>query len=77
RMLELVETYDGYLGIEAARNTDGTGVAVSYWKDIETIQKWAKDPEHQVAKKMGRSVWYDYYMIRIAKIERVYGRSGS
>src|SRR5260370_29521426 len=33
RMVELAATYDGFLGIEPARNTDGSGVAAIYWKD--------------------------------------------
>lgn len=77
RMLELAEGYDGYLGIEPARNPDGTSVAVSYWRDTESIRLWAKDPEHMVAKEKGRTLWYDYYMIRIAKVEEAYGQPDS
>ena len=74
RMLELARTYDGFLGIEPARNPDGTGVAVSYWRDLETIGRWARDREHQEAKEKGRRLWYDHFMIRIDKVERDYGR---
>jgi heme-degrading monooxygenase HmoA len=35
---------------------------------------WARDPEHQVAKRKGREIWYAHYMIRISKVERVYGK---
>lgn len=75
RMVELAEGYEGYLGIEPARNTDGSGVAVIYWKDLETIKAFSQHPEHLVAKKKGREVWYSHYMIRICKVEREYGRS--
>jgi heme-degrading monooxygenase HmoA len=74
RMVQLAETYEGYLGIEPARNGDGFGVAVSYWKDLESINAWARDPEHVVTKKKGREIWYSHYMIRICKVERDYGR---
>lgn len=74
RMLELAAGYEGFLGIEASRNDDGTGVAVSYWRDLDTIREWGRDPEHLVAKENGREMWYDHYMIRIAKVERAYGR---
>jgi heme-degrading monooxygenase HmoA len=74
RLVQLASTYDGYLGIEGARNSDGTGVAVVYWKDLDSIEAWAKDPEHQVAKRKGREIWYSHYMIRISKVERAYGR---
>jgi hypothetical protein len=28
-----------------------------------------------VAKNKGREVWYSHYMIRICRVDRVYGRS--
>jgi len=73
RLVRLASTYDGFLCIEPARNSDGTGVAAVYWKDLDSIEAWAKDPEHQVAKRKGRETWYSYYMIRICKVERAYG----
>lgn len=74
RLAERAKMYDGYLGIEPARSVDGTGVTAVYFKDPETIAAWAKDPEHQLAKRKGREVWYTHYMIRICKVEREYGR---
>lgn len=32
RMVEIAESYVGYIGIEPARNPDGSEVAVIYWK---------------------------------------------
>jgi heme-degrading monooxygenase HmoA len=74
RMVEIAEGYEGYIGIEPARNPDGSGVAVIYWKDLATIQAFARHPEHVVAKKKGREIWYTHYLIRICKVERDYGR---
>ena len=74
RLVERAATHEGFLGIEGARNGDGTGVAAVYWKDLASIEAWAKDPEHQVAKRKGREIWYSHYMIRIGKVERAYGR---
>ncbi len=74
RLAARARDYEGYLGIEAARNTDGTGVAAVYWKDAESIAAWARDPEHRVAKRRGREEWYTHYMIRICQVEREYGR---
>jgi len=74
RLVQRASTYEGYLGIEGARNSDGAGVAVVYWKDLDSIEAWAKDPEHQVAKRKGREIWYSHYMIRISKVERAYGK---
>jgi len=46
--------------IEPARNADGSGVAVIYWKDRESIAAFARDPEHLVAKQRGREIWYSH-----------------
>ena len=74
RLVERAASYEGFLGIEPARNADGTGVAAVYFTDAEAIAAWARDPEHRVAKKRGREEWYRHYMIRICKVEREYGR---
>ena len=74
RLVKLAQTYKGYLGIEPARNADGTGVAAVYFRDLKAVDEWAKDPEHQVAKRKGREVWHSHYMIRICRVERAYGR---
>lgn len=74
RMLELAQGYAGFLGIEPARNPDGTGVAVVYWKDRESITAFARDPAHMVAKRKGREIWYRNYFTRICQVERDYGR---
>jgi heme-degrading monooxygenase HmoA len=76
RLAGIAATYNGYLGIEAARNNDGSGVAVIYWQDLESIRAFGRDPEHLIAKKKGRESWYSHYMIRICKVEREYGRPG-
>ena len=77
RMYELAGEYDGFIGAEHARNEEGAGIAVSYWRDLATIEQWASHPEHKAAKEQGRAVWYDKHMIRIAKVERQYGGSKS
>jgi heme-degrading monooxygenase HmoA len=75
RLVQRAATYEAYLGIEGARNSDGTGVAALYFKDLASIDAWAKDPEHQIAKRKGREIWYSHFMIRICRVERAYGRS--
>ncbi|MCB9446864.1 MAG: antibiotic biosynthesis monooxygenase [Flavobacteriales bacterium] len=66
-LLELAGEIDGFLGMEAAR--DGLGIAVSYWRDLEAIDKWRKHMDHGVAKQRGRTEWYTHYKIRICKVE--------
>jgi heme-degrading monooxygenase HmoA len=75
RMLELAAEQPGYLGIETARGTDGTGVTVSYWESLEAIAAWKSHAEHRLAQAQGRATWYAQYTVRIAKVERAYGRA--
>lgn len=70
KMLELAKNQSGFLGVESAR--EQLGITVSYWKDLESIQKWKDNPEHQVAQKNGKDAWYRQFTTRIAKVERDY-----
>ena len=69
-MLELVEREDGFLGFESCRS--GTGITISYWKDMESINKWKQNTKHRMAKKMGMTRWYSHFFTRIARVENDY-----
>jgi heme-degrading monooxygenase HmoA len=47
-------------------------VALSYWPDEASIQKWKAHAEHVVAQKLGREKWYASYIVQIAEIKREY-----
>jgi heme-degrading monooxygenase HmoA len=70
RMEHLAETIPGYLGIESVRSSDGTGITVSYWADESAIEAWRQHPEHLDVQARGRREWYDWYEIRVARVER-------
>jgi heme-degrading monooxygenase HmoA len=75
RMAELGSRCDGFLGIESARGADGLGITVSYWRDEAAIAAWKRDTEHQQAQRGGQQMWYADYEVRVAKVERSYGKS--
>jgi heme-degrading monooxygenase HmoA len=75
RMLELASQQPGYLGFETARGSDGVGITVSYWESLEAIAAWRNHAEHRLAQAQGRATWYAEYAVRIAKVEREYGRA--
>ena len=77
RMEELARRQPGYLGIESARGAGGAGITVSYWESLEAIAAWKRNAEHQLAQARGRADWYSQYTVRIAKVERAYGREGT
>lgn len=72
RMVELASKQDGFLGIESARNE--IGITVSYWRDLASIKNWKNNTDHAVAREKGRQDWYSHFKVRIAKVERDYGR---
>lgn len=70
KMFSLAATQEGFLGVESARNE--IGITVSYWKTQEDILNWKKNIEHLIAQKMGIEKWYQFYTVRICKVERQY-----
>ena len=72
KMDELAAMQPGYLGVETAR--EGLGITVSYWESLEAIAAWKRNAEHQVAQKKGRESWYASFKLRVAKVERDYGK---
>jgi heme-degrading monooxygenase HmoA len=71
-MLERVRNMPGFLGVESARNAEGFGITVSYWANLEAMQRWKADAEHRLMQQQGPR-WYENYQVRIAKVEREYG----
>ncbi len=70
RMLQLASAQDGFLGVAACREPNGSGITVSYWRDLDAIAAWRKHGEHTLARETGRAKWYTSYQMQICKIER-------
>lgn len=74
RMLELASTQPGFLGVESARGADGFGITVSYWESEEAIAAWKAHLDHQPAQEAGKRSWYADYQVRVARVDRAYGK---
>ena len=73
RMVALAKEQDGFLGVESAsRTSEGFGITVSYWRDLESIRKWRAQSEHAAAQRMGRDAFYRSYRLRVARVDRDY-----
>ena len=70
RMVELAESQKGFIGYESAKSD--IEITISYWKDLESIQNWKNNSEHQIAQDKGKKMWYANFKVRICKIEREY-----
>lgn len=70
KMEQLAKQQNGFLGMESAR--DAIGITVSYWQSLEAIAQWKQQSEHLLAQQKGRTQWYDWYAVKICKVEREY-----
>jgi heme-degrading monooxygenase HmoA len=75
RMVELARLQPGFLGVESARDAEGFGITVSYWRDEAAIAAWKAHAEHAVAQRLGREAWYGEFQLRVCRVERE-GRMG-
>ncbi|MCL2830256.1 MAG: antibiotic biosynthesis monooxygenase [Betaproteobacteria bacterium] len=74
KMAQLAALQPGFLGCESVRGENGFGITVSYWSDEKAIAGWKANAEHRIAQEIGKRSWYEHYEIRIAKVERAYGK---
>jgi heme-degrading monooxygenase HmoA len=74
KMENLAKQQDGFLGIDSAR--ENVGITVSYWRNLEAIKNWKQNSEHLLAQEKGRTQWYNWYNVRICKVEREYEFNG-
>ena len=72
KMLTMAAQQPGYLGVETTRDKPGLGITVSYWADEASLLAWKEAAEHALAQKLGKDRWYEYYTLRVAKVERHY-----
>lgn len=73
-MVELASQQPGFLGVESTRGEDGFGITVSYWESEAAIAAWRQHAEHAATRAYGRTHWYQHYELRVAKVERAYGK---
>jgi heme-degrading monooxygenase HmoA len=74
RMFELAMSQPGCLGAESTRDAEGFGITVAYFDTLENIAAWKQNAEHREAQRLGHQVWYEHFELRIAQVERAYGK---
>jgi len=77
RMVQLAAGMPGFLGVENAQSLNGFGITVSYWDSEAAIAGWKANMEHRAAREQGRRRWYEHFELRVAKVERAYGKPDS
>ena len=56
--------------MHSARDKDGYGITVCYWKTEDSITAWREDLEHQAVQLKGKGGWYSKYTIQLAEVIR-------
>ena len=69
-MENLAKQQDGFIRVDSARND--IGITVSYWESLDAIKNWKQQSEHLFAQQKGRTQWYNWYNVKICKVEREY-----
>jgi heme-degrading monooxygenase HmoA len=75
-MMVLAARQPGFLGVESAREGAGFGITVSYWESEAAIEAWKQQADHLRVQGLGQRRWYEHYELRIARVERTYGKPG-
>ncbi|WP_452220107.1 antibiotic biosynthesis monooxygenase family protein [Lacinutrix salivirga] len=70
KMEALAKKQTGFMSMDSARTN--VGITVSYWKSLEAIKNWKQQSEHLQAQLKGKTDWYNWYSVRICKVEREY-----
>lgn len=69
-MDEAVRSAPGYLGHDSVSGSDGGGITISYWRDMESVAAWRDEARHSAIRAEGRASWYESYRLIVARIER-------
>ncbi len=67
----LVQDQPGFLGSESFLKNKKT-ITISYWQSLADIQRWKNNELHLRAQELGTQKWYQYYSVKIAKVEKAY-----
>ena len=73
-MSSLVEGFDGFISIERFESVvePGKFVALSYWRDEESVAAWRNVAEHRRIQDGSRRSVFNDYRLRVATVMRDY-----
>ena len=72
KILENINSQNGFIEIESYREKSRKGVTISYWKSIPAIQEWSEYSTHLKTQKYSRDLAYSNYTVKIYEVQREY-----
>jgi len=69
-------SFEGFISIERFRSVADPNklVALSFWRDEASVDKWRNATVHRVVQANSRSEVFDDYRLRVAAVLRDYGK---
>lgn len=69
---DYAKSLEGYVGVDRWFSADGTVTnAIYYWRDRESVSRFAQFPDHLEAKEK-YAQWYHGYQIVISEVKGTY-----
>jgi heme-degrading monooxygenase HmoA len=70
RMAELAATMPGYVSHKGFFAEDGERCTIVEFESEEAQRAWRMHPEHRVAQRKGRDIYYASYSLQICELKR-------
>ena len=74
-MVSLAPGQPGFLGLETTEDQTGKYVAVSYWRDMETLKAWEQRGDFEIRKRFAGAGLNETCALRISKVSEKLGTS--
>ena len=62
-MLDLGRGMPGFIDFKSFCAEDGEQLSVAWWENEETLAAWRNHPRHQLAQRIAREQWYEYFRV--------------
>jgi len=69
---KLAREQKGFIKQESTRQENGFGISISYWENEESAKAFKKLPIHIEAQQKGKSIYYQWYDVKICEVNRHY-----
>lgn len=77
RLRPELDKIEGFVSIERFQSLvhPEKVLSLSFWRDEASVSRWRNLEMHRAAQRAGRSAIFDDYRLRIAFVERDYGKN--
>ena len=77
QLMPLVETFDGFLGVERYQSRTQPNRYLSHvlWRDEAAIEPWRNHPNHRAAQELGKAEIFEDFRITVVNTVRSYTMS--